>query len=233
MQIISNYTDYYDWVQCYGIDKGNPYYRQYNSETVDISEYDIFSRYDPEAHQKEGIKTYSKAGYIGFCGKIYPFLVIYSLEITPSKTSLYGYTKRYFDISIFYSFENIPKEFSWDKAYFDHHKDKLLPVFNTISAPVFVYKPVSFNLKTGEVNTKISIHNTKNTGRGFNTNPILAEYQFQQVFSAEDAFQEIAHYLGSDKLSAEQEQPVTDLVKIQRAGFDKKQSFRKRKHSKD
>lgn len=223
MRIISKYADYYDWVQCYGIDKTLTYVRHFNSESIDFK----FEYHYPHHHSYyDAPQQRASVGIIGFCGKIYPYVVTFTSTTVKSKNIYLSNTPKYSDIKVHYTKETLPTSSGYLTTYFNNNYSKYVAIFDTLEAPIFAFKPVNFNLKTGKVVDTVEHNNINSTVGGFLVNPILAEYSFQNVVSAESAYQQIAEYLAARKANNQIEAPVSDHTKIVRAGFDIKTSFR-------
>lgn len=225
MKIISKYTDYYDWVQCYGIDDSLTYVRHFNSEIINSKI--IFQYYNHFKHSfNQSPQQHASVGIVGFCGKIYPYIVTFTTTTVKSKAITPANTVEYSDIQVHYTKETLPASFNYYKVYLSQTYSEYLAIFDTIEAPIFVFKPVNFNLKTGKVVDIAEHHNINNTTGVFLVNPILAEYFFQNIVPAESAYQQIAEYLAAKKTNNQIEKSVSDTTKILRAGFDIKTSFR-------
>jgi hypothetical protein len=192
MRIISKKRDYYDIGQSQGVDQSLVYVR--TEQEIDI----------PPGY----CQTFEK-GVIGFCGKIYPFMLLRKLgEITHI----------FYDEKAIRSFiESQPKEFGdnpkyrWNDRYgihkfFDLKCSYLLPNFLKYKAPIFV---------------------KNNTQGKLYINPLLRPYQFYRVFPPYEAYQEISMYVSNILLNPVPPIPkISDEDMISAKGFDRF-SFRK------
>ncbi len=213
MRIISDFKDYYDCVQRQVFDKETIYFRK----TIEIG-------------KKRRIKYYTLSfdidyGYVGFCGKIYMFCQV----------NLQGQPPKYF-----YSVEKVHE-------YMEKNLDKEnLERYNGINTRYWKYSVPRHkvfktfiedksNLEGNRLRELFIKHNcpifiNDNSGRHLVINPNLSDYNFQTVFDAYRAFQEVFMYVGGVLSGHNKPIPtVSDVDMIEAKGFDKRYSFRKDK----
>lgn len=149
---------------------------------------------------------------VGFCGKTYKILKVTYF----GKWELYGYNlveKVYYEKQAVLELENLSNNF---KAFRCSHVSKenwmnfqfSVDNFREFNTPVLLLQPHShFPLVV---------------------NPVLSELYFQKVVDPFTAFQEIQMFI-SGVLGTEEKDTVqiSDLHRLEAAGFDKKWSFRK------
>ena len=223
MKIVSKFNDYYDRIQAYGIDKQLVFYRKFEFIKYPMLNYYSNHYADPNIREFGGI--------VGCCGKLYPYLLLVTSNELTKKP---GDPTQFSNPIIHYSADTVKPLLKTSWGYrgsvdFPNIHPKMYDIFETYDTPTFTLNDFHFNPKTLASNTTAANNNPTRTGAGLYINPPLADHSFQKVMSAEVIFQEISQYLGRDKLTAEDSIPVTDIVKTERAGFDKKTSFRKRK----
>lgn len=237
MLIASKFHDYYDTAAVYGIDKTCVYIR--NEEKLP-GKFKMPTRFNHWPHDERLIKTKSgiqKASYdidkyvIGFCGKLYPVVVI--VKTADSKIERFSFysTEK---VDAFFAKEkfSVKKDAArlywgtWDFSvrsklgldnFFDvTHYKKLEEEFHKNKCPVFIYGEfIHSDIKTSKKPYLI-------------LNPRLKDYRFAQVKDPQTAFQDVFMYL-----SGVIGMPEVPMVKISdkelaaKKGHGDKYSFRK------
>lgn len=236
MRIISKFKDYYDGGLAYGQDDSVVYVRltedlqrvnqwdskKYSEMWERTKDAPYIGRTFPNIYVKPehrpvehwSTKT-SEAGYIAFCGKIYPYYKM--LVKNPDPKALYGersmwvnsFDKR-FDEYVF-----LTKRWRADAS--DKHYETYAEWFSDNSG----YEDPGLNLF---FNSPVVI---QSNGVDLIVNPCLKNYDFQKVIDPFTAFQEISMFVGG-VLTNNPTPPDTqsDKAKVVSHGFDPKYGFR-------
>lgn len=199
MRIISKFHDYYDTALGYGADPNVLYIR--SEEIVDVEPpsrtylYDRFTRLEFDVDRV----------VIGFCGKLYPVLV---LEETKGFNTTYKHfysAAEYLKYSNSFKKKNSPtnrevKRYHY-RRYNDNSKEakqlldrffsgadykQLLDVFQEHKVPIFVR---NYRKDPDIAKYRRDVH-------GYKLNANLKEYEFYRIFDSFRAFQEISMYIG-------------------------------------
>lgn len=230
MRIITKFKDYYDSAAAFGADSSIVYLRREHEE--EIGDVDLLIR-NFEAHRPKsryGAKYYRfRFGAVGFCGNIYPFVVIRLNGVGYNSTNNFvGY---FYDLQ---SLRNYIKENEVEKySHLDPHYYQVGSSFreNSLSEAELrrFFDPKSWeNWLSRFQELKAPIFLLIRGGRMTQliTNPNLSDVRFFQVRDAFGAFQDIAGYISGvlgNQASVPLEIDDKDLI-IQK-GFDNK-SFR-------
>jgi hypothetical protein len=227
MRIISDFHDYYDTVQSMGQDQSLIYFRK--REEVTISPYRLpiieWSRFLDRS------KIPSREHIIGFCGKVYPAVV---LTYEASKKSAICHNLKEVDsfVENNYRKKEVEKyrgtrrrdwglgwqsEFRRDafEKYFTEcakKNDDFVEMFREKRCPVWV-------------GTVLETSWRKHTGK-IAYNDSLKDLEFFRLFDTYSAFQEIAMFLGGLAVPLKEIPQVSDKIMVGIKGFDE-WSFRK------
>lgn len=239
MKIISNYKDYYDAVQAYGVEQDIVYKRF--QESVEISTNIGYGECSPLEEiylNSKGLKNhYIKASdtTVGFCGKLYKGLIFREYK-----------DKKLIQTEVFYQLEDVEKYLkklqtqhrkisviqSWYEPglldslryidfqeFFEPNKSpkENTAIFQEIQAPIFVLENNIYH--NSEDSKKIQVIK----------NPNLKDLGFYRVMESYLCFQEIGQFLGGVLVIKENiDSKLNDLDKVKQHGFDEKYGFRKR-----
>lgn len=228
MRIISNFKDFYDGISHQYLDKDILYLRSSIQEypeknaVPDVAHFEI-------ADSRNNITYFFSLELLGFCGKIYPMVVIRTtgIEFKPTEFNQYSHGFFSYDKLVdFVKLKNIPikegRRYRWfNFSYQDSLADiarffetntnfnKLEDTFRRLNTPVFVLR---------EINRR---------DRALITNPMLKNFSFQKFKDPYTTHQELFMYVGGYLRQPEKEMvKLTDLQKLEKRGFDK-WSFRK------
>lgn len=234
MKIKSHFTDYYDWIQSLGVDDSITYIRNIQYEPG----LELLGRrshtFVPEHVITETPRLSARTGLVCICEQYYPFVVVYTYttkhlnspnihieQFCYSQDELTTCLERYKDI--------YPNDYRRITCNFEIVKNTQVTGINDFcKSPIVVVQSFNFHPKTGLINTLCAKNNPMYSESGVYIDTCLANYRFQQVMSDKDVYQLISNYLRKQKFEPKtHEEPVTDKVKIVRAGFDLKTSFRK------
>jgi hypothetical protein len=239
MLIVSKFRDFYDTISVYGIDKTCVYERtsEFIKGTVQFT-----GRYSdrgwPYAEQFEKSKNKIKYEYvskkfvIGFCGKLYPVVVITKEEKKAQSSKITKYcfynaeevtiylekekltentTKRYVSFNDF----SVERPQSLNNFFNTDLFEPLQEEFHKNNCPVFVYG----RFKQGdEIRPKDFLV----------TNPCLKDYKFEKVKDPQTAFQDVFMYIsGVLGISAPEMVEISDKEMAIKKGHGDKYSFRK------
>lgn len=242
MRIISKFKDYYDSCMAYGQDNNLVYLRK--GEELEVSPDCKFRTEIHNASRLHEDVVYMHRGLIGFCGKFYAYIRVYSYgDKFPSirKTSYYydyesllkdypnfGDTKGkgFLTKEIVPRLERDIKLWLNDKSWVSYSwgsRKQTPDTFNwkTLEKMFYDHKTPIFSLRDDR---------DSQTGYSITTNICLSERNFYKAMDAFTTFQELSMFLGNDLCSTQTpEMPVGDDVTIARSkGYDK-YSFRKDK----
>jgi hypothetical protein len=227
MRIISDFHDYYDAVQASGQDQTLIYHRKREEVAVSVYSLPVIEW----SFWLDRRKIPAQEHTIGFCGKIYPAIVLTHLA---SKKSSICYTLE--EVDSF--FENnyrrreveeyrTKKKRRWGcgwqsffcregfEKYFTEcavKKDDFVEMFRQKRCPVWIGTVVR--------------HSWRNREGKIVYNPSLKELEFFRLFDTYSAFQEIAMFLGGLAVPLKEIPQVPDKIMVGIKGFDE-WSFRK------
>lgn len=230
MRLISGFTDYYDGaLKYFAEDKVNTYVRN-REEIRNFARPLDYSRDYTSNHYKWPTNLHRIMRVIGFCGKIYPVLIVE--YVVPdnenpyfNKTVIeYCYTPEEAIESELRAVErdkntrvyNPTKHSDWDGIWKDlSNRKDYLEVFQLHKTPCFAVDYLDWSPDYPSSWALI-------------INPTLKDYKFQKVFDAYIAMQELEMFIGNALVQDTQVKvPVgSDEIIAQSKGFDK-YSFRK------
>jgi hypothetical protein len=226
MKLISKFHDYYDTALGHGVDPNVVYVRKtvellketYPEDLADNEKWDKITEIIKRFNGQQDLTTFERwftswsyhrddmsftRGYVGFCGKIYPFLLRFKKD--SSKVKLY---------------------WSFDKLKLNHPRNKDLPkyrehfnrtleddtIFHELDVPVWAKYNDPFD--NGSLKTIL--------------NPCLKDIHFAAVKDPYSAFQELSMYI-SGVLGGKSPKMVeiSDKEMAAKKGHDGKYSFRK------
>jgi len=199
MRIISKFKDYYDISQQYGFDPLLVYVRDRKEEAFscpyetgnwwwDYSEFDC--------------------GIIGFCGKIYPFII---LTVKDAEKKI---VKKDI-VHTFAEFEKKAKEYRFEEHDYDYYsrrqfdvaKDHFQKDFSRYEKVFYKYKSPIFVKNRVKYEEMI-------------LNPNLRDYEFYRVIDAYSAYQELEMFLGNLGIKNDTVN-IDDKYRIEAHGYDK------------
>ncbi|MFW6046952.1 MAG: hypothetical protein ACOCP4_04110 [Candidatus Woesearchaeota archaeon] len=251
MRIISKFHDYYDGVQAYGYDPNIVFLRNTKNYN-DVCLYEMPSTAKIYSEDYNLIDVYYEYGVIGFCGNIYPFIIVNSKY---KKLPVFCYDISNVDKAVkkinnktmksCYYMEN-------EKKYFRKRRLKMYSPFSRefinsfLQGNIFISRKPRFidnkkrqisnfeELKNIFFEFKVPIFLLYNSylknDQILKINPNLSEFGFQKVKDPYTAYQEIAQYisgiLGVDNPNTVD---VSDKDMLYEKGFDD-WSFKKEEH---
>ena len=234
MLITGPFRDYYDSIKSYGIDKTCVYKREPSEHNIKFAiktgswrdHWPYYHSLRKEARGKAVLELIEKRFIIGFCGKIYPVIVVeqrldkkmVDKFIFYDTASALEFVKKYSIEGRGYSsliIDEIGSKKSLD-AFFDPSRyDTVTSVFHRFYCPVFIYG--RFDTEGGFKEKERLI-----------LNPRLKDYGFGQVKGAVVAFQDIFMFIsGVLGISAPETVEISDKEMAKKKGHDGKYSFRK------
>lgn len=226
MKIVSDYRDYYDYLQDYAGETQDVYMRQRkpvkNFDYKDNNPHHNASTYIESIDVPKSSYTYLDFDIIGFCGKLYP-VMNRRLNLNRENRWYEKWVYAENDYKITQDHEIIydkKKMIKLNHSYYinDHanymnallNSKTLHSVFLDYKVPLFVGRQFRSD-KSGCVKIEL------------NFAPMLHKYQFEQIFPAQQAFQEIEWFFANVIFSRENPDPqITDNIVLRDAkGFDK------------
>jgi hypothetical protein len=275
MRLIGKQQDYYDSALGHGYDPHVTYVRKpLVTERDEISDHPIFrpimNKYSDEiatSYSHTGWHKLPSAifeakltkgrtkdinidpGFIGFCGKIYPFIVL-SWNIGAKNIPGSDYVPEHTEERFCYNIDTLENEFSkWNinfKAERDTPqwlkkrgvgRDRDWGRFTRKNAEDFLIVNENIDLFFEIGNPTFAMYCHENGYRRQNwkilENPILKDFQFYRVFDAYTAFQELSMFLGGVLGGAHP--PMVEISNddmARKKGFGHKYAFRKEPESK-
>ena len=229
MRIISDFHDYYDSVQAAGQDQTLIYFRK--PEEVDVVEY-AFPTFSFYTWSNEPHLLQLQQHVVGFCGKIYPVMVL--THATTNKTAICyelddvnGFVNLNFRKRAVEEYRTKSKRRYWGRylpggfcrellaKYFTEcaaKKDSFAEMFLEKRCPVFI--------------GTIDQHGWRKWSQKIVYNASLKQLEFFRLFDTYSAFQEIAMFLGGLAVPLKEIPQVPDRIMVGVKGFDQ-WSFRK------
>ncbi len=202
MRIYSNFKDYYDVVRPFEND-GVSYHRKTQELEKCPEAIDQLFELAPRLHDEAN-------GIIGFCGKLYPFILrevnLYTYDDIAKLDRQLRKEDRY--LHVFWGDRTFSRK-TWTEYLLALARVDGTDIFRELDAPIF--SAVKHRYKKSQVTI----------------NPRLNLLNFQGVIDPYQAYQEIAMYIGSTL--ARQVDPIIEIpdeLKAQAHGYDKF-SFRK------
>lgn len=232
MKIFSKFHDYYDGVLKYSQEDSDGVYKR-EEERI------FFSYNSAEIKESNNIRWFSDTvKFIGFCGKIYPFIeFVYSEESIPKcdrffvgyedvdieKYRAIGNTNKiwnYINNDMLFILNKVPRD-SWYKHITYTNPFNIETFFEKYQTPIFLFEasnPNRYSNRTERENERWLL----------TTNICLKDYGFQRIVDSFTAFQEISMFFNSILTTNNTpEMPVgSDKVLAASKGFDE-WSFRK------
>ena len=229
MKIVTDYWDYYDYLQAYAGETQDVYIRNRKEE----KHYDHRMNLGSGCSASTNIETVDipRSSYstfevtiIGFCGKLYPVIVRRLRDKNDENGRWYGkYIENDLDYELDDRYEatyDVEKIISLGSGYYakDHTNYINQLVTSKVLNAIFLEKEVPIFVARKIIGKDIKYHTFE-----INYAPILSRYQFDKVFDAQSAFQEIEWYFANVIYNRENHDPqITDNIVLRDAkGFDK------------
>lgn len=226
MKIVSKFHDYYDIGISMGVDKSVVYVRR--PEVIDDD------RLKNEIRKKIGVH-YSSIGVVGFCGKLYPFIVKdhFKNDINQS----YDHTEYKYEFdesdaeriakSVFIFTERIKTRINRIRAVLTQDPVRDDELFHRLGSPSFILFPSLYTREEDRLKERLYADVDGRLQDALITNPPLKEVGFYRVVDAFTAFQELSMYM-SGVLSNNQQPPISisDVDMRDAKGFNDR-SFKK------
>jgi hypothetical protein len=244
MKIISKQHDYYDIVLSYGYDDNCVYKR--NEETVKIHKLD-FQNYDKISNISYfdvfyNVFKYYKLNIISFCGKIYPSI---SYSFGDKTSTIYSVNELniLIDDGIKYYGKTFINNFIKKERMLIRNGNKKCSMYSILKDFLLI-KNISFDdlhFKYEVPIINIPLRKSVFSSYGYITNdlkvdivlnPNLKDLEFYKIVNPYDAYMSINSYI-IDSLGGNSPNiaSISDESMVEKKGFDKKISFRKREHS--
>lgn len=217
MRLHTNFREDYDSAIGFGIDEKVHYER-------------VTKQVDIRLRMQVDWPLISKAGLIGFCGQVFPFIKQNKYKRVTEEGRLWRY--EVIDSYYAYSLEDyLRKWIEWEKCiYFDYldnsRKIKIRQFF------------ADWDLQSNETFLEFRVPTwafrfqpERDESNGI-INPILKDHQFDRIKDAATAFQDISMYLSNILIEQKEVAQVEDRFRIEQHGFDLRTSFRKLKGNK-
>ncbi len=233
MKIISNYKDYYDSSQKYGIDKSILYIRK--EEIIKLKEKDVKLPQGMKIEKLDDTLEKGK-GIIGFCGKLYPYYIFGILNKI--------YLNNIKDLNNFVKKKYNKKEI--EKFYLKDLEEKRYSIYRKkwFNTNYFTYNMVEsyFTKYTGIKDTtdffnkyKVPIFKIEMVANDYyelTLNPNLKKLNFMKIMNPFITYQEIEMFIsGVIGIKNPQLIDISNEDMIKKKGFDK-WSFRKQSKNK-
>jgi len=179
-----------------------------------------------------------ECGLLGFCGKLYPFVVIFRTNSGFKIESVYY---KYSDLesdpkyaTYISNYREKYKRFIWDtitsspKMFFEHYsKKENVELFQKFNVPVFIQFGYYMDPK-GKHWFWPQYKSSTDYEQYCHLNPCLKTFQFYKMFNPFSAFQEIQMFISGVLGNKEKDTVgVSDKDLLLSKGFDSKYSFRK------
>ena len=246
MKIISNFKDYYDSGAAYGVDTSVLYKRLPADIKSSKEAFSVAKRWC------NNVSNSVSRIVIGFCGEVYPCVIIVDYEDPARKIRGYTSVDDYRQLNL-----STPYYCCYDMSHVDTALSVLRRNINkrgrqthdysnatTIQRVqdrrevlVEFFSEVKYNKELLDAftvyNTPVYTYVRRNRlfydTEAFRVHPFLFEWQFQKVKTPIEAFQQIQSYI-SGVLGTSQNETVTisDKDQVYKKGFDPKYGFRKR-----
>jgi hypothetical protein len=226
VRIISPFHDFYDAIQKTGQDRSVLYLRRPVEVELSYTALPTFG-YTDYYHLRQ-YRLDIAQHFVGFCGTLYPALRLSISLLT------FGHDVEYVaydaDQATAWLAENLPKSAAthlyesnkrdrWYRCYPRHHH--FVEAFSKAheDAPVDLFE---------QFNAPIFVASSKPTGRDWNVvvNGVLKDLEFYRIKPPQQAFQDLAMWVGGRAQPMKPAPPVSDVVMAEAKGFDR-WSFRK------
>lgn len=232
MLIDSNFHDYYDSVQSFGIDKTVVYTRRTKNVVLDRNDKrfskDIPAPTSETIHLSRWERVELKKFAIGFCGKIYPLMVLEPNSTSSIKESIAFYNAE--ELKKWLAINNIAvaagRRWSWRSEFSAYYEkdinnfyknaewSKLESIFTEYKTPIFCFG----RYYASDIGSSLTIQ----------VSPQLKTWKFAKVKDPATAFQELYMYisgvLGTPCMPMIE---IADKYKQQQHGHDDPYSFRR------
>jgi hypothetical protein len=215
-------------MQAYGIDKELKFHRKTTIHSFSIDKLKLYSSHfnNPERDIELAL--------VGFCGSLYPIMIVTPTIIFKDSQGIQDTIKRLDkEMKVYYDYNEFCKDNGLINNYFtgrrfynyghlDTNFNTIAELFNLHLSNFWHITNCPYFLLRNQYDSKIKID--------FIENPTLADYKFQQIKSADEAYQEISQFLGNIKTRNKPEiKELSNNDSIVKAGFNLKTSFRKGK----
>lgn len=215
MLIVSRFRDYYDTAMTYGIDKECVYNREIKE--IEIDKFKINLPYPKEVKFSNGITMLAEPAIIGFCGKIYPLVIVtFTGSELPIRPEFLYTAEEYIDFMDFRTggLDRNKRYYGWlgrgDLRYEKGAKDFFGDKFAELEKLFLEHKTPIFSITKKGYKALLTI------------NPRLESLYFMKVMDPATAFQEIYSYKSGVLGNNEKEViNISDKDKLQQHGFDK------------
>jgi len=247
MLIASKEHDYYDSIMQLGVDKTCVFTRKMLEWFDNESEYKRIFSIKPRIDMKYVITRMDrfrnpignirieKTGYIFFCGSCFPFLDLSDVDRTGVKHSLFAFSPEEVDRFV-YSFGAKEDKIGYDTKSKRHS-------INFWNTPLTLRQEniqLVFSNRANKTDDIIDFHHKIDSpivvfdffyrNHKITINPLLKNYEFYKVFDPYTTFQELSMFIsGVMGGKTPKMEKVSDEVRLEKHGFDKKTSFRMEK----
>jgi len=239
MRIFSKNHDYYDGVRAWGADPETVYKRNMNCFHHSSQEYEDIVEIGPISDRLIKLPFVDFCSYgiaikrslmTVFCGRIFPLIVYTYGEGVVSKQKVkYCYTlNSVTNFILKYGTNEFIKSYNENKKYRwmgrRETKDAFMRLFEDSGK---VYEElVEYHHKIGV--PVFSIEPQRDQSLTYN--PVLKDVKFYKIFDAYQTFQELSMFIGGVMGGqAPHMIQISDEIRLEKHGFDKKLSFRKEK----
>lgn len=218
MRIISEFKDYYDAIQAYGVDPSIVYVRETTNKIEKKTVYNSFS---------SDIYNMGEMYLIGFCGKLYPMIRAANGNSYELTKTIYSYM---FSLSDVDKYVSEHKDKNFQDYFYDRNNKRNRYIYNLVRktdvAKWFDQDFREFNKIFSEKIPVFSVCFNYYRETFFEYNPCLKDLGFYRVVQPYNAYQELSAFISSFA-KAEKPMPVIpDDLKAESKGFDAF-SFRK------
>jgi hypothetical protein len=220
MKIISTFRDYYDSVSHQYLDKEIVYMRGQTMLNLDKAAVEKYPRLDSHCRGfGDSTSMYTSAEIIGFCGKLYPVIVIKFGKLS-------GHFYSYETLEKFVIENELPLKAGKRRWYWrDTYDLSLLVECKRFLENTEKFKAMEYLF--GDHNAPVFLYRISDNRRQLIFNPMLKFYDFVTVKDPFTAHQDLYQYVsGHLKQPQKPMVEISDKDKIHKHGFDK-WSFRK------
>lgn len=228
MRIISSFHDYYDVIQKQGQDRSLIYKREEEYTTIDGYALPMLWRYWWRSRD-----MLARAYVVGFCGKIWPMLIVSGMDADARKK--HCYTPK--DVAAWVDANLKSKDRKAYRAkppkrrglfHFGHYRIGIEGFFSAVHAARESHRELFERLVAPIFTIDVSRFGRRRPGSplGVTKNACLRNIEFYRVIDPYTAYQELFMYLGSQAKPEKQIPEVSDRDLASAKGFGK-WSFRK------
>ena len=239
MLIVSKFHDYYDSAHGGFIDKTIIYKRvTEDNETIKLPEFNIPRwAFNSVRDQNYRIIKDQELFFIGFCGKLYPFLfekdygclnnIVWDIDEIVELTHIGSYSSIQKNLNKREENNIRQRKKELKKFLLQTSKLDISNIHLQLNSPIFLINKNSFkpNIKTSNG----SFINTYTDKYVIIKDPNLKELEFFKVKNTVECFQNIQTYISNILTNVEKPSNPDNKTKILSHGFDFKWSFRKEK----